>query len=596
MKALRHKKMVEKAKKDHPTKSLNCAFPFCFFCTMNEPDPFLRTFKITECFKEMPLRDDPESVLALSGLWNIAVTRPDNPEFPELGIFECMAKLIWRGIRDREWLFRDQNIYIPYYAAHIIGSYTMNRAQFAEIAVESGVIPPLMELLRGKISWVEQRVAIRALGHLASHERTFESVAKIGGETVELAMEIASTFVENVYTQFLCLKQRMKYQRNLLTRGLGGVEIENRKAEEWAIQTQCWSLYLINCFARKERHLNLICKTNFLKNLCGIWGGLINPEAPGGIGLMRTLCKTETGRKTVADLEEVLKSLCVLARSSDEWQIMAIECLLSLIKDPETRYRVLETSVFSLVDLVELETGSNQKRLKLGDALTRTLLQDYHKIKYGNEKLHSERVERALREIWDLKVEKKRKEKLMSEKEVKKRKLLMGILKKQGNHKFRNGEIEKAAMKYTEALNISLPKTRKQRLVLHSNRAQCFLLLRDPEAAISDTTRALCLSKQGSPHVRSLWRRSQAYDMMGLSKESLMDCLAFVSCRIKLKHKIPYYAARMINKQMNATWVFGSVKLRTLSRGQELVRESPMAECEDGRLLMRKMKEKKNGH
>lgn len=84
--------------------------------------------------------------------------------------------------------------------------------------------------------------------------------------------------------------------------------------------------------------------------------------------------------------------------------------------------------------------------------------------------------------------------------------------------------------------------------------------------------------------------------MMGLSKESLMDCLAFVSCRIKLKHKIPYYAARMINKQMNATWVFGSVKLRTLNRGEELVRESPMAECEDGRLLMRKMKEKKNGH
>ncbi|KGN48578.1 uncharacterized protein LOC101214245 [Cucumis sativus] len=595
MKALRHKKMAEKHKKYHHTKALNCALPFCFFCTMNEPDPFLRTFKITECFKEIPLRDDPESVLALSGLWNIAMTRPDNPEFPELGIFECMAKLISRGISDRKWLFRDQNVYIPYYAAHIIGSYAMNRAEFAEIAVESGVIPPLMELLRGKISWVEQRVAIRALGHLASHERTFESVAQIGGETVELAMEIASNFVENVYTQFFCLKKRLKYQRNLLTRGLGGVEIENRKAEEWAIQTQCWSLYLINSFARKEKHLNFICKTNFLKNLCGIWGGLINPEAPGGIGLLRTLCKTETGRKAVADVEEVLKSLCVLARTSDEWQIMAIECLLNLIKDPETRYRVLETSVFSLVDLVELETGIDRKKQKLGDILTRALLQDYHKIKYGNQKLYSERATRALGELWDLKVEKKRKEKLMSEKEMKKRKLLVGILKKQGNHKFRIGEIEKAAMKYTEALNISLPKMRKQRLVLHSNRAQCFLLVRDPEAAISDTTRALCLSKQGSPHMRSLWRRSQAYDMMRLSKESLMDCLVFVSCRIKLKHKIPFYAARMINKQMNATWVFGSVKLRTLNSDEDLVRESVMGECGDGRMLMMKMKQRKNG-
>lgn len=589
MEAPRHKKIVKKAKK-------NCVVPFCFFCAMNEPDPLLRTFKITECFKELPKRDDQESILALSGLWNIAMTRPDNPEFPELGIFDCMAKLICRGISDKKWLSTDQNVYIPYYAAHIIGSYAMNRAHFAEIAVESGVIPPLMELLRGKFSWVEQRVAIRALGHLASHEKTFESVAEIGGEIVELAMEISSKFVENVYSQFLCLKQRLKYQRNLLTRGLGGVEIENRKAEEWTIQTQCWSIHLLNCFARKEKHLNLICKRNFLRNLSQIWGGLMNPEAPGGIGLLRTLCKTETGRKNVADLEEVLKSLCVRARSSDEWQIMAIECLLSMIKDPETRYRVLQISVFSLVDLIELEISNELKNTKLGDTLSRALLQDYHKIKYGNQKLYSERAERALGEIWDLKVEKKMKEKLMSEKEIKKRKFLVGILKKQGNHKFRSGEIEKAAMKYTEALKICIPKMRKQRLVLYSNRAQCFLLLRNPESAISDTTRALCLSKQGSSQIRSLWRRSQAYDMMGFSKESLMDCLLFVSCRIKLKHKIPYYAVRMMNKQMNATWVFGSVKLRTFDRDEELVGDLSMEECEDGRMLMRKMKQKKNGY
>lgn len=564
---------------------------------MNEPDPLLRTFKITECFKEMPRREDQEYVLALSGLWSIAKTRPDNPEFPELGIFECMGKLICRGIDDREWFFRDQNVYIPYYAAHIIGSYAMNKAEFAEIAVESGVIPPLMELLRGKISWVEKRVAVRALGHLASHDTTFESVAEIGTEVVELAMEIASKIAENVYTQFLCLKQRRKYQRNLLTRGLGGVEIENRKAEEWAIQTQCWSLYLLNCFARRERHLSLICKKNFLKILCQIWGGLANPEAPAGIGLLRTLCRTEIGRKSVTDLEEVIKSLCVLARSSsDEWQITAIECILSLIKDPLTRNRVLESSVFSLIDLVELEIGGDQKKQKLGDSVTQELLKDYHKIKYGNEKLYSERAERALGEIWELKVEKKRREKLMSEKEVRKRKLLVGILTKQGNHRFRGGEIEKAVVKYSEALEMCVPKMIKQRLVLHSNRAQCFLLLRDPEAAISDTTRALCLSKQGSPHSRSLWRRSQAYDMMGLAKESLIDCLLFVSCQIKLKEKIPYYAARMMNKQMNATWVFASVESRTFNRDEELVRESPMTEFEGGKILMMKMKQKKDGH
>ncbi|CAN1193801.1 hypothetical protein LINPERHAP2_LOCUS42183 [Linum perenne] len=77
----------------------------------------------------------------------------------ELGIFECMAALIWKGLKNRRWLSHDQNIYIPYYAAHIIGSYTMNMEEFAESSVHAGVIPPLIELLRGRLTWVEQRVA-----------------------------------------------------------------------------------------------------------------------------------------------------------------------------------------------------------------------------------------------------------------------------------------------------------------------------------------------------------------------------------------------------------------------------------------------------
>ncbi|KAG5018409.1 hypothetical protein JHK87_014264 [Glycine soja] len=83
-----------------------------------------------------------------------------------------------QSINDTHWLLTNQNIYIPYYAAHIIGSYTMNKEEFAQLAVESGVLPPLLDLLSGKISWVEQRVAVRALGHLASYKSTFESVAQ----------------------------------------------------------------------------------------------------------------------------------------------------------------------------------------------------------------------------------------------------------------------------------------------------------------------------------------------------------------------------------------------------------------------------------
>lgn len=221
----------------------------------------------------------------------------------------------------------------------------MNMVEFAEEAIKSGVIPPLMELLRGKLSWVEQRVAVRALGHLASYQRTFHAVAEHEEEIVNLAMHLASTCLDAVYVKFVGVKdkrKRLRYHCDLLTRGVGGLEMENRKAEEWASQLQCWSLYILNCFACQERSLNLICKLGFLRDLCEMWGGLVNHNSPAGVGLIRILCYSETGRKSVADSKKVIESLCNLSRSSDDWQYMGIDCLLLLLKDPETRHKVME--------------------------------------------------------------------------------------------------------------------------------------------------------------------------------------------------------------------------------------------------------------
>ncbi|KAL6222647.1 hypothetical protein ACLB2K_006039 [Fragaria x ananassa] len=495
-----------------------CTKASCFFCTMNEPSPSLRKSKISKFFKDLPLRNDQDQVLALSSLWNIAMKQPNDPEFPSLGIFECMAKLINKGINDRKWLLSDQNIYIPYYAAHIIGSCTMNKAQFAEKALKSGVVLPLMELMRGKITWVEQRVAVRALGHIASHDKIVESIIALKHEVkiVELAMKIATTCLKRVYDEFIELEKskRLKYHSDLITRGLGGLEVESRKAEEWSSQLQCWSLNLLNCFVSKESCLGLICKREFLIEVCGIWGGLANPNSPGGIGLLKAVCQTKFGRQSVANSQEVIERLCNLSRSSDNWKLMGIDCLLLLLRDPETRVRVVEISVVYLVDL--------------------TLLQDYHKIKYGELRLGNKKAERALEETWDLKVERKKKEKLMSKQEIRERKSLVGNLKKQGNMSFRAGNIEKAVIEYSKALDLCPLKMRRERVVVYS---------------------------AARVHGKSLWRRSQAYEMQGLARESLMDCLEFVNGR-RLKPeqgkdwRIPYYAARMISKQFSSTWMY----------------------------------------
>lgn len=548
----------------------------CFFCLMKEPESSIRREGIANCFKEMPFTNDQEHVLVLSGLWNIAMTQPDDPEFPSLGIFNCMASLIHRGLIDRDWLLRDQNLYIPYYAAHVIGSYTMNKVEFAEKAVDSGVIHPLMELFRGKMSWVEQRVAVRALGHLASYESTFESVAEYEEEVVNLAMDLASNCLEVVYVNYVGEKdksKRLNYHCDLLTRGVGGIEMENRKAEEWASQIQCWSLYLLNCFAIKERSINLMCKKEFLKDLCGMWGGLVNHTSPAGVGLIRILCYTEIGRKRISESQEVIEKLCNLSRSSDDWQYMGIDCLRLLLNDFDTRYKVIDIATLCLVDLIEIRTLGGKKNI--GEAIAKTLLMDFRQTK---SKIVDGRVERALEEIWDLKVERRRKEKRLSNEKVEEKRVLVSLIKQQGNHSFSVGEIEEALLKYTEGLEICPMRLRKDRIVLYSNRAQCHLLLNDPDSAISDTTRALSLSTPVNSHSKSLWRRSQAYDIKGLAKESLMDCLMFINGFINsetAKHvRIPYYAARMITKQMEISWLFATARSKTASDHMDKAKQS----------------------
>ncbi|KAI7745184.1 hypothetical protein M8C21_020360 [Ambrosia artemisiifolia] len=457
--------------------------------------------------------DEQERVLILSTLWKIAMNQPEDPEFPSLGIFKCMVSLLHKSTNDKSWVLDGQNIYIPYYAAHIVGSYTMNSLDFAEKAVESGVIPPLLDLMRGKMSWVEQRVAVRALGHLASYDSTFETLAVHEEEVVKLTMGLASRCSELVYNEFVSVKDtnlRVNYHKNLITRGFGGLEMENRKAEEWASQIQCWSLHLLNCFAVRGRSIDLICNQDFLKDLSSMWGGLVNHTSPSGIGLIRILCYTQSGRRKVSESKELRKL---------------------------------------------------GERSKVGQKITKALLIDF---KNGKSRIKIPEIDRILKQIWVTKVDKKRRERSMSDEKLEEKRVMVNLIKQQANNSFWLGDIETAVEKYTEGLKLCPLKLRKERIVLYSNRAQCYLLVNDPDSAVSDTTRALSISKPANSHAKSLWRRSQAYYMKGMAKESLMDCLMFINAFVTVdkrkQEKIPYYAVQMIRKLMDSTWFFASAK------------------------------------
>ncbi|KAJ4953790.1 hypothetical protein NE237_030622 [Protea cynaroides] len=544
----------------------DCPYPGCFFCVMKEGNPNKRRTSILKFFRELPSQDDDGQVLPISGLWNTAMAHPNDPDFIDLGIFECMAALIWKGLKNRRWLSHDQNIYIPYYAAHIIGSYTMNMEEFAVTAVHAGIIPPLIELLRGRLTWVEQRVAVRALGHLAAYPSTFPTVAN-HGEILELAIQLAMSSLEIVYSHFhQYVDRRLSYHCDLLTRGMGGVEMESRKAEEWASQLQCWSLQLINCYAFKPEFLSVICKPEFLIKLPGMWGGLVNENSPAGIGLLGTICHHKLGRGPVANSPSIIEALCNIARSSDDWQYMAIDCLLWLIQDPSTCHKVIDKAAPALIDLAEISTLGDHK--KLGDSIVNALQECLQSLGTGRNSIGSctkEQIEELLNSRQRLKLEKS-----IPKEDLHIKQAAALVVKLEGNSLFSSGDISGAAAKYSEALALCPMRSKKERVVLYSNRAQCRLLLQQPWEAISDATRALCLHNPPNRHVKSLWRRAQAYDMLGLAKESLLDAILFINdCSQSnvpdlstRQSKVPDYAERLVKKQMRVAWLFRDAAIK----------------------------------
>ena len=149
-------------------------------------------------------------------------------------------------------------------------------------------------------------------------------------------------------------------------------------------------------------------------------------------------------------------------------------------------------------------------------------------------------------------------EKKMAKEDLRIKQAATLVIKLEGNSLFSSGDITGASSKYGEALAICPLRSKKERAVLYSNRAQCHLLLQQPLLAISDATRALCLHSLANPHGKSLWRRAQAYEVLGLAKESLLDAVLFINEFSQLNElkQIPDYAERMVRKQMKAVWLF----------------------------------------
>jgi tetratricopeptide (TPR) repeat protein len=93
--------------------------------------------------------------------------------------------------------------------------------------------------------------------------------------------------------------------------------------------------------------------------------------------------------------------------------------------------------------------------------------------------------------------------------------------KDQGNTLFKKGRYRDAIDMYTEALAICPLSACSKQAVYYSNRAECYLRVNEPQRAVHDCNRSLCLDQ--SMYVKVQWRRSRAYQRLNLDYPAWLD-------------------------------------------------------------------------
>ncbi|CAN0881992.1 hypothetical protein LINGRAHAP2_LOCUS14552 [Linum grandiflorum] len=180
-----------------------------------------------------------------------------------------------------------------------------------------------------------------------------------------------------------------------------------------------------------------------------MWGGLVNENSPAGIGLLRTVFHHKLGRGPVASCPGIVEALCNIARSSDDWQYMAIDYRMSSLVDPRPKYMPQDKAVPALVDLAEITAVVDHK--KLGDSIVSVLQECFQS--HESEDWMSSRVKEAIDELLKFKQRLKWEKGIVKE-DIHIKQAVGLVVKLEGNSLFSSGNITGAVSKYSEALDL----------------------------------------------------------------------------------------------------------------------------------------------
>ena len=129
-------------------------------------EPRLRRF-----FADLPraswVRDGADvAVMALSSLWRTAkqISPRQCEFFLECGAGAALCAMLRLQTR-RSWLWNDQNYFVPFYCASVLGSLVrpgLPRSVMRDL-LDDGVVDVLVPMARGSLTWLEAQQAARAL-------------------------------------------------------------------------------------------------------------------------------------------------------------------------------------------------------------------------------------------------------------------------------------------------------------------------------------------------------------------------------------------------------------------------------------------------
>lgn len=159
----------------------------------------------------------------------------------------------------------------------------------------------------------------------------------------------------------------------------------------------------------------------------------------------------------------------------------------------------MDKAALALLDLADISTLGDHK--KLGDSIVNALQECITSQGIAHNSVSSH-IQDEIEEILSSR-QRFKWEKNMPKEDLHIKQAASLVVKLEGNSLFSAGNISGAASKYSEALSLCPMRSKKERVVLFSNRAQCHLLLQQPLAAIGDATRALCLHNPVNRHAKS---------------------------------------------------------------------------------------------